>query len=80
MYGCGDSYHQKAKRSNPNSGIPKCQFTHWIDQSSKKVPLKKLTRPYRIIPPGSAVTMDHIPDRVNIYVNSRGIITKVSCG
>ena len=34
----------------------------------------------RIIPPGSAVTMDYIPDRLNLEVDETGIITRVYCG
>lgn len=34
----------------------------------------------RIIPPGTAVTMDYIPDRLNLEVDSQGQITRVYCG
>ena len=36
--------------------------------------------PSRIIPPGSAVTMDHRPDRLNIETDAQGIITRIYCG
>ena len=38
------------------------------------------TRPYRIIPPNSAVTMDHRPDRLNVDVDDKGVITRIWCG
>ena len=34
----------------------------------------------RIIPPGTAVTMDYIPDRLNLEVDDQGLITRVYCG
>ncbi|MCZ4352618.1 I78 family peptidase inhibitor [Roseovarius aestuarii] len=37
-------------------------------------------RPHRIIPPNSAVTMDHRPDRLNVDVDDAGEITRLWCG
>jgi hypothetical protein len=37
-------------------------------------------RPHRIIPPNSAVTMDHRPDRLNVDLDEKGIITRIWCG
>ncbi len=37
-------------------------------------------RPHRIIPPNSAVTLDHRPDRLNVDVDDNGIITRIWCG
>lgn len=34
----------------------------------------------RIIPPGTAVTMDHRPDRLNVETDADGVITRVYCG
>lgn len=34
----------------------------------------------RIIRPGDAVTMDYVPDRLNIAIDSQEIISRVSCG
>jgi len=36
--------------------------------------------PLRIIPPGTAVTMDHRPDRLNVETDAAGIITRIFCG
>lgn len=37
-------------------------------------------RPLRILPPGSAMTMDHRPDRLNVDVDEDGLITRIWCG
>lgn len=34
----------------------------------------------RIIPPGTAVTMDYRPDRLNVETDDSGIITRITCG
>lgn len=34
----------------------------------------------RIIPPNSAVTQDFRPDRVNVDLDEKGIVTRVWCG
>lgn len=34
----------------------------------------------RIIRPGMAVTMDYVPDRLNIEIDAAEVITRVSCG
>lgn len=36
--------------------------------------------PVRILAPGAVMTMDHRPDRLNIYHNARGIVQQVTCG
>jgi hypothetical protein len=36
--------------------------------------------PLRVIPPGTAVTMDHRPDRLNVETDAGGVITRVFCG
>lgn len=37
-------------------------------------------RPVRILPPGSIMTMDHRPDRLNVETDDAGIITRIWCG
>ena len=34
----------------------------------------------RIIPPGTAVTMDHRPGRLNVETDGGGVITRIYCG
>jgi hypothetical protein len=36
--------------------------------------------PTRILPPGSAMTMDHRPDRLNVELDEAGQITRIWCG
>lgn len=38
------------------------------------------SRDVRVIHPGEAVTMDYRADRVNIHVNERNAITRITCG
>ena len=34
----------------------------------------------RVIPPNSAVTMDHRPDRLNVDLDEDGLIVRIWCG
>ena len=47
-------------------------------------PLAAVTLPAdlndRVIEPDSAVTMDFVPERLNIYLDDAGIITQLTCG
>lgn len=47
-------------------------------------PLAAVTLPVelttRILPPGSAMTMDYRPDRLNIELDEFGVITRLFCG
>lgn len=38
------------------------------------------SRAVRVIHPGQVVTMDYSPVRVNIHVNERTAITRITCG
>ena len=37
-------------------------------------------RPLRILPPGSAMTMDHNPARLNVNLDEEGTVTRIWCG
>lgn len=37
-------------------------------------------RGVRVIRPGMAVTMDHRPGRLNLHLDDRGRITRITCG
>lgn len=57
-----------------------CDFSEWIGRTVDENILKGLGRPYRVLPPGSAMTMDHSPERINLDLDENGIITRVWCG
>ncbi len=60
-----------------------CDFNKLVGLSmSERIEekVKELGRPYRILPPDSAMTMDYAPARVNFDVDAAGIISRVWCG
>lgn len=66
-----------------SEGEQACNFDAWIGQEiSEEIVkiIKDAERPYRILPPGSAMTMDHNPNRVNFDVTDAGVISRVWCG
>lgn len=42
--------------------------------------LSKISAPVRVLAPNSIMTMDHRPDRMNVYHNDKGVIEKITCG
>lgn len=36
--------------------------------------------PYRVLQPGAQATQDYEPARLNLYVDDKGWITRVTCG
>ncbi|MEB8387177.1 I78 family peptidase inhibitor [Rhodobacteraceae bacterium KMM 6894] len=51
-----------------------------IGTPAKDYDFANANRPHRIIPPNSAVTMDHRPDRLNVDLDEQGVITRLWCG
>ncbi|PWW75672.1 hypothetical protein C7212DRAFT_320648 [Tuber magnatum] len=49
---------------------------HSVDTFSKQ----DLPEKHRVIPPGTLVTMDHHPDRLNVHVDEQGNATHVTFG
>ena len=63
--------------------IPVCDFEPWIGlkvEDDMLDALKGAKRPFRVLPPGSMMTMDHSPARVNFDTDEAGTITRVWCG
>ncbi|MFF0742471.1 I78 family peptidase inhibitor [Streptomyces sp. NPDC004111] len=54
----------------PPAGVPAARLVHERD----------LPKPYRIITPGSFVTQEYNPDRLNVHVDDSGTITRVDFG
>jgi hypothetical protein len=59
-----------------------CEFARYKGQPVDAVvaELKQLDVPFRVLPPGSMRTMDHVPDRINLETDGNGIITRIFCG
>lgn len=65
-----------------NMATPTCQtYVEWTGKNINEIDLSVLgDRPHRIIKPDSMVTMDYIPDRLNINVTDKDIILTQECG
>ncbi len=46
-----------------------------VDAAGERLPSDKW-----VIAPGSVVTQDYVPKRMNVFLNDRGVITRLSCG
>ncbi|MFN7225265.1 MAG: I78 family peptidase inhibitor [Paracoccaceae bacterium] len=50
-----------------------------VGQSASVLQTMKFAQETRIIRPGMAVTMDYRPDRLNIEIDAKEVITRVHC-
>jgi len=51
-----------------------------VGQPATVLDTMRFTQSVRVIRPGTAVTMDYQPGRLNIRVDAKGLITEVACG
>ena len=51
-----------------------------IGRPARVLETMKFATVVRIIRPGMAVTMDYVPDRLNIEIDADGDISRVTCG
>jgi hypothetical protein len=61
---------------------PSCTtYVEWTGKNIDEMDMSVLEdREYRIIRPDSMVTMDFVPERLNIHVDENGTIIKQDCG
>lgn len=66
----------------PDLGTSECEFSDWVGQSAAnaEAAAKATGRPYRMLSPNSAMTMDYRADRINVEFDDKQVVTKVSCG
>ncbi len=67
-----------AKENTPET-CPKSEFSALLGTNINTAILP-LTLTYRTVYPGDAVTMDHLPERLNVAVNEDGIVEGLTCG
>lgn len=60
----------------------KCGFPEWIGKPVDRQAVKEAAgdRPFRIYGVNDMVTMDYRPKRLNVIVDTDGIVKKVECG
>ncbi len=54
-------------------------YESWVGQTVDSLGIEA-GRKLRIIPPGTAVTMDFWSDRVNVDLDDKGVVIRVWCG
>jgi hypothetical protein len=62
---------------------PECNFKEWMGKQADAAlesAFKAKNRAYRILPPGSMMTQDFSPSRVNFETDADGKVTRIWCG
>lgn len=57
-----------------------CNFNDWVGKAVDEDAVKAVGRPYRILSPNAAATMDFNPERINVIVDDNNVVTVVRCG
>ena len=55
------------------------EYDVWIGKTVDSLEIEA-GRKLRIIPPGTMVTKDYWPDRLNVDLDGKGVVTRVWCG
>jgi peptidase inhibitor I78 family protein len=72
-----------ATAADPLAGSRTCgadRLQHLLGQPGSQVALLGLPGPLRMIDPGTMVTQDFRPDRINFEMDEAGNIRRISCG
>lgn len=51
-----------------------------VGQPESVLQTMRFSQPVRIIRPGMMVTMDYLPNRLNIHIDRFGMIERIACG
>lgn len=71
------------KSAEPDASALNCgkaELAHLVGDPVESYDFKALDQDVRILPPGSVMTMDHRPDRLNVDVDGEDRITRLWCG
>ena len=68
----------------PSEGCGAEQLSAYVGQPASEEVLARIRawrgeHPIRVLKPGSAMTMDYRPERLNIYLDDSGIIKEFKC-
>ncbi|SLN45689.1 Peptidase inhibitor I78 family protein [Roseovarius litorisediminis] len=66
--------------TSPESPCGAKRLQHLIGVRPDDFVFETLGVPFRILPPGSAMTMDHNPKRLNVSVDDANRISRLWCG
>jgi len=68
----------RAERGNYTNAT--CQVPDLVGRPHTVLNTMKFSMPIRVIFPGTAVTADHVSNRINFKIDKKGNIASVTCG
>ncbi len=75
-----DPEHANLGDSTQDTTEAACDFDQWVGNAVDEEAVKAVGRVYRILPPHAAATMDFNPERINVMIDDKGVVTAVRCG
>ena len=77
----GEEIHPETKEHAMPAPITDCGvYDAWIGKPVDEALVEATGKIYRILPPGSLMTMDYNPERINVHLNEDGIVIDIKCG
>ncbi len=74
---------QEDEANLPDPAADACDaagWSHLIGQNRDVLAATTFPAPMRVIGPNDAVTMDFLPNRLNVVYDAEGVIVRVECG
>lgn len=75
-----ESFNETAAEEGTKTDMSCGDHTAWIGHPVDEEAVKGLDQPYRIVKPGTPMTMDYREDRINVEHDDADIVTRVWCG
>lgn len=77
----GHHHHGEEEEEHVEVEKPTCGVgDEWVGFKVDREMVKARGKPFRIITPGSPVTMDFSPDRINVIIDENDMVVEVRCG
>lgn len=84
LAGCAPEQAEDEVGTLPVHGSPLCKegaLQAWIGRPRAELEgAQREEDVFRYITPGQRISMDYRPERNNIFVDSNGIVTRITCG
>ena len=80
LVACAPQQRVPINRFAPEDSCGAAKVQHHLGITYDARNFEDLSQPLRVVPPGSAVTLDHQSDRLNIDLDAQGNIIRFWCG
>ena len=77
---CVPTEEKPIKQTSQENACGAAALQHLLGTPFRDDDFASTKGPLRVLPPNSAVTMDHRPDRLNVHMDEDDVIVRIACG